>query len=148
MDIYVVYGKRLEIEGLDIEIKTRLITAFTSLESAEDYCYNYNLKESEFKSISWENITLNINDNSIFKDNIIQIVKRLIELEKSYFDKASDCQKKAYRIRREEEKADKLQHEFLRNKGLSDGLGNALTVIDGLTHYDPDIHKLIDDSRK
>ncbi|KKK85957.1 hypothetical protein LCGC14_2768040 [marine sediment metagenome] len=63
---------------------------------------------------------------------MIDIVKRIIELKLEFWKKGSQ--------------EDAPMGVFLRGK--SDGLEQALVVIDGFLNYDEEIHKLIDESRK
>lgn len=65
---------------------------------------------------------------------LINIVKRLIELKKEYWDKHD--QEKAH------------SYNYYRYAALSDGMENALEVIDGFTNFNKEIHKLIEESRK
>ncbi len=63
---------------------------------------------------------------------IKKIVKRLIELEAEYWENSN--------------RNDPPVKDFL--YGKSDGLAKALEVIDGFLNFEPEIHKLIDDSKK
>ena len=68
------------------------------------------------------------------RERIIQIVKRLIELKLEFWKKGH--REKPY------------SPEYYQLIWRSDGIEEALTVIDGFLNFDPEIHQLIDDSRK
>lgn len=71
--------------------------------------------------------------NKLQKETIVKIVERLIELKEEYYKKTISEKDHGFRL---------VFH------GKSEGVEKALQVIDGLTGYDKEIHKLIDNSRK
>ena len=71
---------------------------------------------------------------SFEKEVLIKIVKRFIEIKLELWEKGN--QEKPY------------SPYYYRLHGESDGIERALTVIDGYLNYEPEIHELIDNSRK
>lgn len=77
--------------------------------------------------------TDNIRSKKESRETLIKMVKRLIELKQEFWKKGNS------------ENAPYIKKLLY---GKSEGIDQALTVIDGFLDYDPEIHKLIDDSRK